>query len=119
MRKAHETEILLEDENSEFDAWCKIECEEQTTFKFWYMISTIITIYLVLIQSFREGLFDAYKSSLVAIMPYLFSNDSTHYSRWGTIHIHDMFELQNTNPEVYKEGSAYLHLKIYKLLCKT
>ena len=71
------------------------------------MISTI-----VMIQSFCEGLFNAYKSSLVAIIPYLFANDSTHYSRWGTIHIHDMFELQNTNPDVYKEfvnGHFVLH----------
>ena len=112
MIKAHETEILLEDANVQFHTWCKEKCEEQATFKFWYMISTMVIIYLVLIQSFREGLFDAYKSSLVAIMPYLFANGNTHYSRWGTIHIHDMFELQNTNPDVYEEfvnGNFVLH----------
>ena len=68
--------------------------------------------YLVLIQSFSEGLFDAYKSSLVAIMSHLFANDNTHYSRWCTIHIHDMFELQNKTPDIYKEfknGNFVLH----------
>ena len=82
MRKAHETEILLEDANTQFHAWCKEKCEEQTTFKFWYMISTMVIIYLVLIESFCEGLFDADKCSHVAIIPYLFANDNTHYSRW-------------------------------------
>ena len=38
--------------------------------QFWYRISTMVIIYLVMIQSFREGLFDAYKSSLVVIMPW-------------------------------------------------
>ncbi len=89
MIKAHKTEILLEDANTQ-----------------------LVIIILVLIQSFRERLFYAYKSSLVAIMPYLFANYNTHYSRWGTIYIHDMFELQNTNPDVYKEfvnGHFVLH----------
>ena len=112
LKKAHETEIMLEDANSTFDVWCETKSEEQSTFKFWYMVSKIVNIYLVLIHSFREGLFDAYKASLVAIMPYLFANDSIHYSRWGTIHVHDTFALQITNPAVNDEfvkGSFVLH----------
>ena len=59
--------------------------------------------YLVLILSFLEGLIEAYKASLVTIMPFLFANDNTHYSRWGTVHLNDMLFLQESNPDVYRE----------------
>ena len=36
-------------------------------------------------------------------MPYLFANDSVHYSRWLTVHLNDMICLQNTDAGVYKE----------------
>ena len=68
--------------------------------------------YLVFISSLREGNFDAYKCSLSELMPYLFANDNTHYSRWGTIHLHDMVTLQETNPSIYDEfisGNFVLH----------
>ena len=54
-------------------------------------------------KSVREGDFEGYKCSLSAIMPYFFANDNTHYSRWGTIHLHDMLNLQENSPSVYNE----------------
>ena len=41
-----------------------------------------------------------------------FANDNTHYSQWGTIHLHDMLTLQETNPAIYEEfvnGNFVLH----------
>ena len=67
------------------------------------MVYNIVLIYLIMIKSIIEGGFHGYKCSLSAIIPYFFANDNTHYSRWGTIHIHDMLTLQDTNPTIYDE----------------
>ena len=83
------------------------------------MVMKIVTTYLVLMLSLREGIFDAYKSSLSAIMPYLFANDNTHYSRWGTIHLHDMLNLKEKNQHIYDQfvqGNFVLHESNRKFL---
>ena len=103
LKDAYETDKLVEDKIIDFDLWCAEKCEEQPTFKYWYMIQKIVLIYLVMMKSIREGDFEAYKCSLSAIIPYFFSNDNTHYSRWGTIHLHDMLSLQEKCPSIYNE----------------
>ena len=45
-------------------------------------------------------------------MPYFFANDNIHYSRWLTIHLHDMITLSDCHPDVYEEfqrGHFALH----------
>ena len=112
MKESYELDILLEDQDIDFNLWCNKKCEEQPTFKYWYMVIKIILIYLILIKSFREGDFESYKCSLSAIMPYFFANDNTHYSRWGTVHLHDMLDLKENDPSIYDEfvkGNFVLH----------
>ena len=104
--------MILEDKNTDFDLWCTEKCDEQPTFKYWYMIKKIVLQYLVMLKSIRDGDFDSYKSSLSAIMPYFFANDNTHFSRWGTIHLHDMLSLHENSPSIYNEflcGNFVLH----------
>ena len=41
-----------------------------------------------------------------------FANDNTHYSRWGTIHLHDMLTLHQNSPIIYNgfiSGNFVLH----------
>ena len=112
LKESYELDILLEDQDIDFNLWCNKKCEEQPTFKYWYMVIKIILIYLILIKSFREGDFESYKCSLSAIMPYFFANDNTHYSRWGTVHLHDMLDLKENDPSIYDEfvkGNFVLH----------
>ena len=68
LRKDLETELILEDINTDFDAWCETKCQEQPTFKFWFMVMRLVNIYLILILSFRGGSFEAYKASLSAMI---------------------------------------------------
>ena len=37
------------------------------------------------------------------MLPYLFANDSIHYSKWVTIHYCDMMNLQQNSPDVYEQ----------------
>ena len=103
LREAYETDMILQDKNTDFDLWCTEKCDEQQTFKYWYMIHKIILLYLVMLKSIRDGDFDDYKSSLSAIMPYFFADNNTHYSRWGTIHLHHMLSLHESSPSIYNE----------------
>ena len=80
------------------------------------MIIEIVLNYLVLINLFREGNFDAYKCSLSAMLPFFFADEQIHYSRWGTINLHDMVTLQGKNQKIYDEfvkGNFVLH-KFYR-----
>ena len=76
-QNSQQSEIMLEDKDTDFDLWCEEKCQEQPTFKYWSMAIKIVTTYLVLMLSLREGIFEAYKSSLSAIMSYLFANDNS------------------------------------------
>ena len=45
-------------------------------------------------------------------MPYFFANDNTHYSRWGTVHLHDMLDLKENDLSIYDEfekGNFVIH----------
>ena len=64
LKDAHETDMIIEDRNIEFDLWCLEKCEEQPTFNYWYMVRKIILIYLIMIKSIRDGDFNGYKCSL-------------------------------------------------------
>ena len=86
-----------------FEEWCESKCKVQPTFKFWFMVLSIILAYLDFVFSLRGGIFKTYKSALATILPYLFANDNTHYSRWGTVHLNEMLALNDTHPDVYTE----------------
>ena len=95
--------MILEDKNIDFDLWCTEKSCDQPTFKYWHMVIRIILLYLAMMKSIRDGDFEDCKSSLFAIMPFFFANDNTHYSRWGTIHLHDMLNLYQNSPSIYDQ----------------
>ena len=69
-------------------------------------------LYFSFVFSFRERDFEAYKTAIANILPYLFANDSVHYSRWLTVHLNDMLCLQDTNKDIHSEflqGNFVLH----------
>jgi len=112
LREAYEAEMILEDKNIDFDLWCTEKSGDQPTFKYWHMVIRIILLYLAMMKSIRNGDFEDYKSSLSAIMPFFFANDNTHYSRWGTKHLHDILTLHQNSPSIYNEfisGNFVLH----------
>lgn len=95
-----------------FEQWCITKSAQQPTFKFWFMILELQLIYFAFVFSFREGDFEIYKATIAQILPFLFANDSVHYSRWLTVHINDMLCLEETNKDVHKEfsdGNFVLH----------
>ena len=108
LSEAYDTEMLLQGVSTDFDDWCQDKCAEQPSFKFLFMIMRLVIIHLVLILSFGEELFEAYKVSLATSIPFLFVNDNTHYSRWGT----------STVPCIHFR-IIYNYLEDHLMFCKT
>ena len=76
------------------------------------MILKVCLIYFEFVRSLRTGDFKTYKLAINSILPYMFANDSVHYSRWLTIHYSDMIVLKTSSPDVYEQfqkGNFVLH----------
>jgi len=86
-----------------FEEWRTAMCSSLPNFEYWSTILNAELDMLSFIRALREGNFAAYKESLMTLLPYFFSSDSTHYSRWLTIHLLDMMTLQQKFPDVYEQ----------------
>ena len=76
------------------------------------MVLTTELKILAFIRSLREGNFETYKEAIIALLPYFFSNDNTHYSRWLTVHLIDMLVLEKKFPDVHEQfqmGNFVIH----------
>ena len=101
---------------SELQEWCENK-SAIPNFKFWYMILKIMLLYFEYVWSVREGDFKTYKLAIHEILPYLFANDSIHYSKWLTIHYCDMMNLQQNSPDVneqFEKGHFVLNESLRK-----
>lgn len=56
---------------------------------------------LTFVNSIRSGDFSQYKRAIKDFLPWLFAMDHVNYSRWLSIHLYDMLELQESNPRVF------------------
>ena len=86
-----------------FEDWCDVKCKEQPTFKYWFMILSVILAYLDFVFSIRGGLFETYTRALSTILPFPFANDNIHYSKWGSVHLNDRLTLSETHRNVCRE----------------
>ena len=55
---------------------------------------------LSIVRSIRTGDFTLYKRSIKSLLPWLFALDHPHYARWLSVHLMDMIQLGETNPEI-------------------
>ena len=58
---------------------------------------------MVYVRAIREANFPLYIEALSKIVPWFFSLDHMHYSRWVPIHLQDMMSLKQFHPDVYAE----------------
>ena len=81
-------------------------------FSYWYTVFNIELTILGFVGSLREGNFPGYKEALTLPLPFFFSSDRTHYSRWLTIHLLDMLNLKDMFPDVHEQfmdGKFVIH----------
>ena len=98
--------------DQEFEEWCIQRAKTTVHFDYWLKTLSLELLMLRYIRSLREGNFQLYVESLTQIMPWMFSLDHTHYSRWLSVHIRDMITLAKKHPDVLAEfmsGNFVVH----------
>ena len=101
-----------DDEPLHFTDWVNTMSKEHPQFLYWNRALLLELCVLQLVRATREGDFSLYKKSLVALVPWMFSQDHTNYARWLSVHIRDMCSLSSTHPEIHQEftnGSFVVH----------
>ena len=101
-----------DDEMLQFTDWVNTMSKEHPQFLYWNRALLLELCVLQLVRATREGDFSLYKKSLVALVPWMFSQDHTNYARWLSVHIRDMCSLSSTHPEIHQEftnGSFVVH----------
>ena len=91
-----------------------MQANKRVHFDYWMKTLSLELLLLVFIRSICEGNFDMYVESLAEIVTWFFALDHTHYSRWLSVHIHDIMMLSKKQPGVLAEfkGGKFV-------ICKT
>ena len=88
-----------------FAMWKSDMEKESPTFLFWSTTVKFQIAVLTIVRSVR--VLDLYKAALVGLMPRFFSFDHPNYAWWLSVHINDLYQLDNTQPliaEKFREG---------------
>ena len=102
----------MQSDSVPFEEWCIQRAKTTVHFDYWLKTLFLELLMLRYIRSLREGNFQLYVESLTQIMPWMFSLDHTHYSRWLSVHISDMITLAKKHPDVLAEfmsGNFVVH----------
>ena len=100
------------EEPLQFTDWVNKMSKERPQFLYWNRVLFLELCVLQLVRAIREGNFSLYKTSLVSLVPWMFSLDHINYARWMSVHIRDMNLLSSTHPDIHQEftnGSFVVH----------
>ncbi|CAG9769504.1 unnamed protein product [Ceutorhynchus assimilis] len=94
-------------ENEETDKtlhdWIDEKSKSSPMFKYWFMVLNLQILLLTFVRSVRSADFVIFKQSLKNMIPWYFLFSHYHYSRWLSVHIKDLEELQHKAPDVYEQ----------------
>ena len=92
--------IKNEKELKSFDD-CRANCERlYPQFKFWTLTLKLKLLVLSFVRSIRMGNFRLYKQSIKSLLPWFFVLDHANYSRWLSVLLVDMFQLEEINTDI-------------------
>ena len=103
--KSYEMDMLFDDTDNppDFPSWCKRKAEQCPQFQFWSITMCLESTLLLFVRSQCESNFFLYIDTLGRLMPWFFALDHVHYARWLPVHMHDLWALQQSHPDVHRE----------------
>jgi len=107
MRDAYESSLQDCDSNLDFDSWRDEKMKHCPQFKYWSTVLDLELLLLQLVRAIRTADFTLYVESLVRLLPWFFILDHVNYSRWLSVHVKDLVNIQETVPDVadrFKQG---------------
>ena len=93
-------ESLPQGSQESFSCWCT---RLKDKFLYWYTTLELELLMLAFVCSLRIGDFDLYVYTLTKLIPWFFSLNHIHYSRWMSVHVRDRSSLDTTHPDVAQE----------------
>lgn len=88
----------LQDIITEFDE----AYADNLTFQYWRKYMKLVFILLRFTRALREGDWQLYLSAFSEMLPHFVAFDHTNYTRWGSIFLADMMQLELVAPEVFE-----------------
>jgi len=75
---------------------------DDPTLMLWRTYLQLVSILLAFTRAIRFGDWHLYLSSFAEMLPWFARYDHTHYTRWGTVFLADMHQLEKNAPEVHR-----------------
>ncbi|KAK3746863.1 hypothetical protein QZH41_000037 [Actinostola sp. cb2023] len=72
-------------------------------FKFWDSYIDLVLLLLKFIRAEREGDWRLHLEATTEMIPHFFAMDRMNYSRWLPVYIMDMYQLEETDPDLHHE----------------
>ena len=101
MKKAYEKQIIRDNNAVNFNEWRKDRESKYPQFYYWSQALRLQLLVMSFVRSIRSGNFNLYKETITLLLPCFFAFNHTHYARWLSVHLCDMLQLQETNPDVF------------------
>ena len=87
----------------DFNCWIEQMRKISTNFEYWYAVLELQSILLTFVRSIRICDFQMFIPSLENIVPWMFSLDHVHYSRWMPIFIQNLNDLKLWHNDIYEQ----------------
>ncbi len=88
---------------SSFEEWRVSMAQQHPQFYYWNKTLQLELLFLQFLKSQREANYLMYVECLGRLLPWMFAMDHIHYSRWLTVHVRDLVNLQNQCQSTYAE----------------
>ena len=76
------------------------------TVKYWQQYLDMVSVLLHFIRAERERDWLLHLSSFAAMLPWFAIYDHVNYTRWGSVYLADMHQLESNHPDVYEQFMA-------------
>ena len=86
----------------DFNCWIEQMRKISTNFEYWYTVLELQSILLTFVRSIRIYDFQMFIASVENIVPWMFSLDHVHYSRWMPIFIQNLKDLKLWHKDIYE-----------------
>ena len=101
MKKAHDHYSTDTQVPETFEAWREKREKDYPQFRFWSITLNLQLLMLLFVRAIRSADFQLYKAFINGLLPWFFAMDHVNYARWLSVHLCDMLQLEDTNPDIF------------------
>ena len=100
MQAAYDNYVIQNKSAKSFEDWRTDREQGIPQFRYWSITLKLELLVLSFVRSIWTGDFTLYKRSIKSLLRWFFALDHPHYACWLSVHLMDMIQLGETNPEI-------------------